>query len=569
MRNGEPMTAAVILLIVVGLGITFIVRRSAKSNLQTHASSPVRSFFQFGVLYALLVTVANGVAGLLGRLINPSSLVLANDSSLARNLSFVVVGLPLFIGIGLWVRKGIRANSGLLEEPLAGLFVLLGAMTSLLIALTSTSRSLQNLVSGEQMDGQALANAIVWTVVWGGLWKLHTVVIPQERSHLHHLAGSLVGFVAAVIGLISVIAQVLEQATGMNSDLLVSPGSTKILDALISFACGAVVWFHYWIRTARLEKQDNLWLAYVFIVGIGSGLVMAVVAASTVLYSSTVWFFGEPISQVARIHFSGTPGALGTVIVGTLSWNYHKSLIAETNQRSEINRVYEYIIAGISLIASSVGLSMILIAAIEASFTSDVIVARPAINSFFAAITLMIVGGPIWILFWRRIQRTVHINSAVELASPTRRIYLFLLFGIGGIAAIISLLAGVYQLFNDAFTSGISGSTIRDMRSSIGVLSSTAVVAVYHWSIYRAERDVEVAFVDRPRAVLLVGSGDLNGVRQIQSATSAQVTLWERSDVQMQEWPVEEVIAAINQNTNQQLIVVQDSSGISVIPVNT
>jgi hypothetical protein len=566
-RVGEVMIASLISLLLTGLGIAFVVRKISASSSKGQSSSPLRSFFQFGVLFALLIIVANGVAGLLGRLINPSSLVLADDSSLARNLSFVVVGLPLLIGIGLWTRKGFRADPHLAKEPLTAFFVLLATMTSLLMALTSTTSALHNIVSDQRLNGQSLANAIVWILVWAGLWRLHTAIIPAENSHLHHIAGSLVGYIASVIGLISVIASVIAQLAGLNDASLISSGTTNIQNALISFAVGALVWIHYWVRTASKETQDTLWLTYVLIVGVGSGLVMAVVAASTSLYTTAVWFIGDPNSAVARTHFAGTPGAFGTVAVGLLAWWYHKSLLPKSAKRTEVNRVYEYIISGISLIASAVGLSMILIAALEALFSNDVIVGGSALNSFLAAGTLVIVGAPIWVLYWRGIQHQVRLSPEVELASPTRRIYLFLLFGIGGVAAIISLLIGVYQLFNDAFSSGIGTNTVRDMRAAIGVLVSTAIVAVYHWAIYRHEREIDVAFGTKAKSVLLVGPHDVEAVRRIAELSGARVTSKTRADLENINWPEEEVVAAITKSSSEQLIVTLDTQGVTVIPI--
>lgn len=561
------MIASLLFLVLNVLVIAFVVKKIAASNSKSHSTSSLRNFFQFGLLFALLVIVATGLAGLLGRLINPSSLVIADDSSLARNLSFIVVGLPCLIAIGLWTRRGFRADPHVAREPLTAYFVLLATMTSLLVALTSTTSSLHNIASGDEFNGQTFASSLVWIAVWSGMWLLHRRVIPAENSHLHHLAGSLVGFIASAVALITVIGSVIAQLVGLNDSSLISTGTGNIKNGLLSLLVGALVWFHYWVRTASKESQDNLWLAYVLIIGVGSGLVTAVVAASTSLYTTAVWFIGNPQSSSARIHFAGTPTAIGAVTVGLLAWWYHKSFLPKAAIRNEINRVYEYIIAGIGLISSAVGLSMIVIAAIDALLNNDVIVGDSALNSFLAAGTLVLVGAPVWVLYWRNIQRAVAQNATVELASPTRRIYLFLLFGIGGIVAIGSLLIGVYQLFNDAFTTGIGTTTIRDMRFAIGLLSSTAIIAVYHWSIYRHERDVDVAFGARAKSVLLIGVQNPEVERRVQDETGARVTSWARTDVAAIDWPVSELVSLINAATEEQLVAVLDETGVKLIPV--
>ena len=567
MWNGEVMFGLLFLAIGLGLLVTFVVRKFAKGSSHERGASPLRNFFQFGVLYALIIIVANGVAGLLGRLMSSSALVIADNASLARNLSFVVVGVPLLVGIGFWTRKGMRSDPRSADDPIIAFFVLVSTMTALLMALTSTTSCLHNLVSTQPFNGQTLANAIVWTLIWIGLWRLHRIIVSPAKSHTHHLAGSLVGYIASVLGLVSVIAHVIAQFAGMNNAALVATQTVELKYAIISFAVGALVWMHYWVRVASKETRTTLWLAYVLLVGVGSGLVMAVASASTTLYTVAVWFIGEPHSTIARAHFASTPSALGVIVVGLIGWWYHSSLVSGTVKRTEIDRTYAYLIAGISLIASALGLSMILIAIIEAAFTRDVIVGGSIVNSFLASATLILVGSPLWVTYWRRIQQHVKADEPVELASPSRRVYLFLLFGIGGIAAMVSLLAGVFQLFNDAFNSGIGGNTIRDMRYSIGVLVSTAIVAAYHWSIYRHENTVDVAFGTKQKTVLLVGPHDADLAHSVAQQTGARITSWSRTDLGDVTWPEHDVVKAILESTSQQLIVILGATGLEVIPV--
>ena len=56
----------------------------------------------------MIVTV--GLAGLLSRALDVSNIVNADQSSLASNLAFVVVGGPLLAGITIWLRNSLREN---------------------------------------------------------------------------------------------------------------------------------------------------------------------------------------------------------------------------------------------------------------------------------------------------------------------------------------------------------------------------------------------------------------------------------------------------------------------------
>ncbi len=557
------MLIPIALVVLVVLGIRKISSASSKNQ----GAGSLRNFFQYALLLALMVIVANGLAGLLGRLINPSAMVLADDASLARNLSFVIVGLPLLAGIGLWTRKGFQADAHRAKEPMAALFVTVATLISLIIGLSSTIELLRNIASANAFDGQTFSNALIWTGMWIALWVIGNRTILARNLQVSFLLGSLVGYIASIVGLVGVISATITQLTGMNSDVLVTSSSHDIVNSLVVVLVGGLVWMQYWYRTTRKSERNNLWNAYVLIAGVGGGLVMSVVAASITLYQTAVWFIGEPSAVLARDHFSGVPSSTGVVIVGLLAWWYHKSLLAGSTSRTEVNRIYDYIISGIGLIASAVGLSMILIAMLEATIQSTLIVGGSAINSFLSAATLIVVGGPVWVIYWRNIQSLVKQSPEVELASITRRIYLFLLFGIGGIAAIISLIVGVYQLFNDFLTGEFGSSTLRDLRYVIGVLVSTAIIASYHWSIYRHERTVDVSFGSPSKSVVLIGPADKQIAHEIREATGARVTLWTRADGEGLSWSVSDVVAAITSSSDDQLVIVLDAAGLKVIPL--
>lgn len=67
-----------------------------------------------------------------------------------------------------------------------------------------------------------------------------------------------------------------------------------------------------------------------------------------------------------------------------------------------------------------------------------------------------------------------------------------ILFGVLGVVSVIMLLLGAYSIFKDLFQQGIGIETLRRMRFPIGILLTSTLVSIYHWLIFRAEKDVEV-----------------------------------------------------------------------------
>jgi hypothetical protein len=387
---------------------------------------------------------------------------------------------------------------------------------------------------------------------------------------VHHLGGSLVGLSTAVVGLITLTGAVLQQLVGMGAQMLPSFRDQVVIGA-VGFVVGALVWALYWLRTASRAERDPLWFAYVLLAG-GAGLVMAIAAASTVLYTLLVWFVGEPELTDALRHFESAPTALAVALVGVVVWWYHQSVLAQAQvtARTEVRRVYEYLMSAIGLLAAGVGLTLLVVAGIEAAVGSEVVViGESPVNTLLLAATLLVVGAPVWWFFWHRIQRAATVDPVAELASPTRRIYLLVLFGLGGVAAVVSLLVGVYLLFQDVVQGTFGPETIRAMRVPIGILLSTGAIAGYHGAVYRSGRALSSqAAAHGPRYVLLVGPPDPEIAHAVAHATGGRVQAW-TAESGGAPWSVEDVMTALDTSpAASEVLVLSDPSGVHAIPVS-
>ncbi len=556
-------------LLLLVAAVVLIVRKA--SGKETHANSsaqPVRLFFQYALAFSLFLIVTIGLAGLLGRIIDPSNLVAADQSSLASNLAFVVVGGPLLVGISVWLKKSIAGNPNDGRGFIPTFFATLAAVISLLVSMSSIIAALQSALSNDPFSGQSLSRAIIWAIAWFVVLRVSTAVIPSNDFRIQYFVGSLISGVAAVIGLVQVIAATLVIALGLEKGAMLTSGNSKALDGLVILVIAAGLWIYYWIKNANTKTEDLMWSAYVLIAGVGGSLVLAITSATVAIYRVLVWFIGDPTSQIATTYFASTPTAVASAAVGALAWWYHKSLLPLHVNRSETQRIYEYLMSAISLVASTAGLAIIIVAIIESLTLQATLAGDDATNTLLGAVTVILVGGPVWWHFWNRIQKLAKLSPESELSSPIRRIYLFLLFGIGGIAAIISLITVVFQLFNGVLGSGLGAATLSEMRFAIGILISTGIVAGYHWEIYRHEKDVDVSFGVTIVKVLLVGPSDDEFARELHLATGAQITLWNRTDSSDLVWPRQSVIDLVTQASGDQLLVLLDSTGIKVIPIS-
>ena len=560
------------LLIMIAVVVLVIRKVSKRATSSSNTAQPVRLFFQYALAFGLFMIVTIGLAGLLSRALDVSNIVNADQSSLASNLAFVVVGGPLLAGIIIWLRNSLRENPSEGHGLIPTFFATLAAIVSLLVFLSSAIAALHDVISGDEVLGSTLGRTIVWGTALILVLKISNSVIPKNDFRIQYFVGSFITALAALIGLVQVLggvlALLLSQQTFFDTQklALVSPDN-PIGTGLGTLVMSGALWIYYWIKNANTNKSDTLWLAYVLIAGVGGTLVIAITSLSISLYQVLVWFVGEPASQNAGEHFASIPQSVATAFAGFLFWWYHKSLLPNESERTDVQRTYEYLASAISLIASAIGISIVIVALIE-SLTSQVQLAGAgAINTLLGAGTVIVVAGPVWWHFWSRIQSIARAESNAEHSSPVRRIYLFLLFGVGGIVAIVSLITIVVQLFDGILSSNLGANTFSEMRFAIGILISTGIVAGYHWEIYRHEKSVEVSFATTATNVLLVGPTSPELIQKLKAATGAKVSFLQRADASELVWPTEHVIELVAQSKEHDLLILLEATGVKVVPV--
>jgi hypothetical protein len=271
-----------------------------------------------------------------------------------------------------------------------------------------------------------------------------------------------------------------------------------------------------------------------------------------------VWIIGSPESDVARTHFEAFPEAIGGVVVGILAWWYHRSLLAahRTESRTEINRVYEYIMSAGGLLAAAVGGVILLVAAVEAITGTRLIRGDTAINTLLLSIILLAIGIPVWSIYWRT---TLHRTGIEDRGSVSRRVYLITLLGVGGLVALGTAIATVYLFLRDLIEGRLASSTLRSLRYPLAMLLTSGAVAGYHFTVFRAEHAGGTSPRRRRRIVV---AGPANAA--LDSALRLLPDLdidWTTTNDGV--WPVDDVIAQIK-DSRDDLVVVLSRSGVSI-----
>lgn len=562
---GLFMPLAVVALVVIG--IRQFTHGSTSVESRTHV---MRRVFQYSMLFVAVIISAIGTSGLLTRVFSSGQSLTSDSAALARDASFTIVGIPVLIGLTLWTQSIIRKNPREVDSFAWGSFVTLVDVVSLLtglVAVTELAKWATNLP--DTTWPSSTARVIVWGTTWVSIRLVKRAASTSAQRQVGNLIGSTVGLGLIVAGAVSVISSLLQIAFNLQNDAFNYQTNDATVAGAITLTLGAGVWGGYWFARARLSERNSLWHAYVLLIGVGGAFVTAISAASMAIYQLLVWYFGTPNIDVARVHFNDTPANAAYALMGLSSWWYHRWVLHEAGrrQRTEVRRIYEYMISGVALGSIAVGIGILVAAGIQSLTDSDLITTSDTTNTLLAALTLLGVGTPIWLLYWSRIQVLAHAEPETEAPTPTRRAYLFGLFGIGGVASLIALITGVFLLLQDVFQGDFASSTFRDMRFAIGVLVTAGVLATYHYAVYRGERQFAQVAWRHTRNILLVGPKDEELAHEIQQRTGDRVQIWVQTNIDSKQWSKPEVLALVDSLPDQDALILLNSHGLEMIPV--
>jgi len=529
----------------------------------------IRRFFQYLLLFGLMIVAAVGLSDLLGLLFQEPALAGDDSSTQARALTFSVFGIPMFVLLAVWSRRHLQQDPDEAGSLGWAFYATVAPLTALVVGMTALHGVVSAALADQRFDGSALSQFVVWSAVWLVHWTVANRMLDADRRQGQLVLGSLIGLGTTVAGLVWLLGASLDALLVDQTSTLLVQQQQPLAQAAATVVVGVPVWVVYWLRSLSRARRTPLWFGYVLPVGVGGSLVLAVVGASIVLYQLLVWLIGEPASTQAAQHFEGAPTAGACVIVGAVSWWYHRQVLAgATPARMEVTRVYEYLMAGIALLAAAVGVTMVVVALVESLVPAAAVeVGTSVVNSLLSGVTLLLVGGPLWWVFWTRIGRATRDGGPEELGSPTRRIYLFVLFGLGGVAAVVSVLVAAFLGIEDALQSGFDGQVLREMRIPLAILLATGAISGYHWVVFRHDRSQLPVTAPRhgPRYVLLVGAPDGIVRGAVERLTGARVDLWVRADGLARPWAVDDVVAAVNQAGADAVAVVAGPSGLETI----
>lgn len=570
----ELISSLVPLAIVVGI-VVLVVRMFSKQKTQRGPGGESVGVFlrRLFVYLTMLVTLALSAFGV-GRLISTvaESGTLTRDPELvALSIALAVVALPVYVALALVTRHHLRTDPN--ERSSTGwAFYLSVALTgSLIAAMALTGAFLGEFLDGWDVDRAVLINAIIWIAIWVAHWAVMRRQSDPNKMQVAMVAGSGIGFVTVAFGAGGLVTAILDDLyASLFFTSVADLGTRAVVATLIVVAVGAPVWWLYWFRNTIRAPRRPIWLAYVLLVGVLGGAVAMILAVGTTLFSLLQWFIGSPVGSAAD-QFQFVPVAIGAFVVGAASWAYHGRVLGEREERSrnEVDRVYDYLLSGSGLVVATSGLITLLTVGIDALGAGD-IAGDSTGDAVAAAITLLVIGGPLWWRYWSTIQRYRRAEPARELASPTRRVYLFLLFGFAGLVALVDLVVLVTMLMTDLIEGTFGAATVSTIAVPLALALGIGAVAWYHYLVFREDRaDAPEPDRDLLREIIFVGSDGAELSAALSDRSGLSVRTMASSGTPRRIDSLDELLAAIAAETHPKLIVIEDeTAGYEVVALD-
>ncbi len=471
---------------IVLLIVRFVSRRD--ENTSESVGVLIRRFFVYSIMLTMLLLIALGVAGLIEAALSETGERADRATDTARSIAFVLVGLPIYAGLANYLRKHFRADSSEQQSFGWAFYLTVALIGALLTSMTLVGGILSDLVRGDAFDRSLFIHAVIWT----GIWIAHWIVAGRREprnTEVHLLLGSTIGLAWSFFGAIAAIAAVLSTVhDGLLHEPVLAATMEHLLGPAMILLVGLPVWWWYWIRNTSRSPRTALWHGYVLLFGVLSGAAATITGAGIVLFSVLEWFLVSPESS-ASAHFSDLSGALATVAIGSAAWAYHTRILGDRapHPRTEIDRIYDYLLAATGLTVAASGIATLLTAGLTLLTVRQTLIGTQG-EILAAAITLLVIGAPLWWHYWSTAQRCKTENRDVELRSVTRRVYIIGLFGVTAVVAVVSLIVLVGLFFEDILEGSLGAGTIESGATPIALLLTTGVLAWYHFTVFSEDR---------------------------------------------------------------------------------
>jgi hypothetical protein len=594
-------------LIVIGLivfAIVALVRRGRRPETEPGIGT-TRRVFLYGIAFIALMLASTGVslatAGVL-ETITETDVFRRDSGNTAFGLALAIVGFPVWLLVRLAAQRSLVRYPGEAGTVARKLYAygVLGVTAA--VAASGLVRGIIEVLDASWPEPAHVATVVTWGVVWAFHWRMEILEgqptsAARSLRRVYAYLTSTYGLYMLAIGGAFALGLTLnaaydsifdERITGRGIDDLWSSGlRTAVAVAIV----GALWWWWHWHRVSRSDQNADSRLVTLYIAGVFGGLAGSVTGASVALFAVLDWVIDKPRLTTAAAHFDVIPAAIALVVAAGGVWGYHRAVaLGEAEQRPHAldaaRRGYRYLAAGVGL--GTVGIGLVLLVGVGIGLIAGSSGSRFAGGAWWdtplvTALTLLIVGSPLWLVHWTRQLAIVGTGAQgqIEREALPRRAYLFLAVGITLLSALGATSFVLFQLLDALFDRDLSGGTIDGAKWAIGVAVTAGLLGAYHWQVLKEDRaageEIEpeaaplVPAAGPPKQVTAAAPSSASTlIDAIASRLGTRVTVWERLDrssaPDLTGRELDLIVARIQAAPGEQVLLVIDAEGVQVIP---
>jgi len=479
----------------------------------------LRRLYIYLVSIAALIVLAFSLAQLgypLIQLVFNSDAQAYNRAALAGYTAAVAVSFPVW-AIHVWFGgRFARRDPAERASAIRRLYLYLacaGSSIGTAIALANTFA----LATQEQLDGAicpapgwstcsvfvqlGIAQAAWVTIVLAAIFAFHYPIAARDRAAVGEVGASATlrrwyMYIALFVGLFMMLAgaqQVIQVAwlRGLHSPLL---NFMTLAGPAGELAAGFVLWsFHARLLATRYAKDDrgSTLRAVEGFIAVAICIAVALVGASQILYYSVARVLGvENPAGISNDLIAEFAQPASTMVVYGIAWFLIRLRLTrdagsgEAARQAGMRRFYTNLAALVSMAALAVGAAGFLGTLLVQAEAQVIGVSAPDWkNPVSLWLTLMVVGGAVWLAHWRQVP------WLGERQALGRRIYLWVAL-IGSVLAVLGggiglLYVVLQQMFSTQPRLGDTANLA--FAQSLAVVVVAGIVGLYHWRVLRSD----------------------------------------------------------------------------------
>jgi hypothetical protein len=590
----EFLGALVPVLIFLGIitAITLLVTRGREHGGKKSTGITAKQAFFYLFAFAALMVAAAGASVLVSYIVDSlrgGQLVKPSVNELALGLALIIVGTPAWLLAWRRIVRTVEQDPSEKRDVIRGFYMYVVEAVSLGFVIGGLFSLILVILQDESLSGTSIAFPVVWGPLWTYHWWVESRLNPEDRAATPFRAFYIYGATAVTFSMLlsgsgTIVSRLLDEAYSslLLSDALIKSslwGSEIKSGIALVLVGGIALWWHFF-RGSATDIRSTGRQVYVYLYGVLFGVVTVVVTVSIALVVFLQWALSAPSISPAGEHFRVITGLLPAALAGGVLWSFHNGVLQReafaTSARSA-RRVYDYLVAGLSLVTLGTGFLFLINLFISATVREahNYIVDRTGWQGQLAIVLpLLAVGGGIWAYYWRNIQRAATLDPT-ELESTSRRLYIYSVFAIAALATLGSLSAALYMFLQDLLDGSLSASTLRDAQWAIAVLLTTGVISGYFWTVIREDRRItgtqeRVEKVARKHVTVLLPAASLDLADALETRLGYGVALWSGPDEPVFTSPtaaqLEDTVALITAAQTEQVLVIATASGLAVKP---